>query len=324
MSVTTERFERLVTAATRAPSSHNTQPWRFACDPAHLDVLADRLRALPVNDAFDRELTISCGCALFNPEVEAGALGLAPQVRTFPQDTDSDLLARVLLRETPATAAPYAPLVAAIQQRHTWRGDIQPTAPAAALQARLVEVAVHHGLQLKTLEHGARADAAALVEEGDRMQWADPAWRRELALWMHPRRLGDGLTVPAAAAPVARAVVRATDMGRGVGHRDHEAVVAVPWIGLLSTTTDTPADWLAAGRALQHLLLEAALHGFHAAYYNQPLQVAALRPRPAVLAAAPFPQVLFRLARPDGVPESAPRRPLADVVAPASPGHAPC
>jgi hypothetical protein len=31
-----------------------------------IDVLADRTRALPVNDPEDRELTISCGCAVFN------------------------------------------------------------------------------------------------------------------------------------------------------------------------------------------------------------------------------------------------------------------
>lgn len=324
MSVTTERFEQLVAAATQAPSSHNTQPWLFERGSAHVDVLADRLRALPVNDPFDRELTISCGCAVFGLEVEADALGLAPQVQAFPLGRDGDLLARVLLADTQGPAGAHALLAPAIRQRHTWRGATLPTAPACALQARLRDVAARHGLELTTLEHGARSDAAALVEEGDRMQWADPAWRRELALWMHPRRLGDGLTVPAAAAPVARAVVRATDMGRGVGHRDHDAVIAAPWIGLLSTTSDTPADWVAAGRALQHLLLEAALQGFHAAYYNQPLQVAALRPRLAVLAGAPFPQVLFRLARPDGVATAAPRRALADVVALASSGDAAC
>jgi hypothetical protein len=32
--------------------------------------LADRTRALPVTDPEDRELTISCGCALFNLRAE--------------------------------------------------------------------------------------------------------------------------------------------------------------------------------------------------------------------------------------------------------------
>jgi len=40
----------LVEAAALAPSSHNTQPWRFRPDGDAIDLLADRTRALPVND----------------------------------------------------------------------------------------------------------------------------------------------------------------------------------------------------------------------------------------------------------------------------------
>lgn len=314
MPTAPDLFERLVAAAVLAPSSHNTQPWRFAHGDEHVDVLADRLRALPFNDPYDRELAISCGCAVFNLEVAADSLGLAPRLRPFPDGPGSDLLARVSLADTCAEPGPHAPLEPAIAARHTWRGAVEPTPPGPALQARLVGAAGRHGVRLSTLQGDARIDAAALVDEGDRTQWADPSWRRELALWMHPRRLGDGLTVPAAAAPVARAVVRAADMGRSVGHRDRDAVAEAPWLGVLSTATDSPADWLAAGRALQHLLLEAARDGFQAGYYNQPLQVAPLRPRLGGLVDEAFPQVMFRLARPAGVARAAPRRPPTEVM----------
>jgi hypothetical protein len=53
--------ESLVSAAVRAPSSHNTQPSWFRCAGETIELYADRSRALPVNDPFDRELTISCG-----------------------------------------------------------------------------------------------------------------------------------------------------------------------------------------------------------------------------------------------------------------------
>ena len=49
-----------------APSSHNTQPWRFIINSDELLVCADRTRSLPNIDPFDRELIISCGAALFN------------------------------------------------------------------------------------------------------------------------------------------------------------------------------------------------------------------------------------------------------------------
>ena len=46
----------LIEQATRAPSSHNTQPWLFRVSAEAVEVHADRSRALPVNDPHDREL----------------------------------------------------------------------------------------------------------------------------------------------------------------------------------------------------------------------------------------------------------------------------
>ena len=55
-------LQRWVEAAVLAPSSHNTQPWRFRLRGGGIDPRADRTRALPVNDPGDRELTIIwCG-----------------------------------------------------------------------------------------------------------------------------------------------------------------------------------------------------------------------------------------------------------------------
>ena len=55
--------------AVLAPSSHNSQPWHFVLQDDSVLVCADRTRALPVVDPFDRELVISCGAALFNLRV---------------------------------------------------------------------------------------------------------------------------------------------------------------------------------------------------------------------------------------------------------------
>ena len=81
-----------------APSSHNTQPWWFRVGEDTVELFADRTRSLPVNDPFDRELTISCGAALTNLVVAARAGSLEPQVDVLPDPGEPDLLARVVLR----------------------------------------------------------------------------------------------------------------------------------------------------------------------------------------------------------------------------------
>lgn len=308
-------FETLVAAAIQAPSSHNTQPWLFVRHATAIDLLADRRRALPVNDPHDRELTVSCGAALFNLRVAAAAAGLEATVTLPAGAQGDDLLARIALAPAAAPSA-LAGLAPAIASRRTWR---QPFADAevdaAAVQA-LSDAAVAEGAVLRALDGAeARHAAAALVAEGDATQWADPSWRRELAAWMHPRRRGDGLAMPALAVPVAQAVVRTFDMGQGVGAKDRQLADGSPLLTVLSTSGDGAADWLAAGQALQRMLLLGVGRGLQASYLNQPVQVAALRPRLQQLAGGPaHPQLLLRWGRTDRALPAAPRRPLADVV----------
>ncbi len=93
MSVTSTvpSTRELVGAAARAPSSHNTQPWRFRVADGVIDVFADRSRALPVNDPNDRELTMSCGAALFNLRAAAAHSGRG--ARVIEGGDEPDLLA---------------------------------------------------------------------------------------------------------------------------------------------------------------------------------------------------------------------------------------
>lgn len=305
----------LIEAATRAPSSHNTQPWLFRPRGREIDLLADRTRALPANDPDDRELTISCGCALFNLRVAAAAAGLAARVELLPDAADADLLARVLLE--PASApAPEAALMAQMGKRCTYRARFAATAIEPEALRSMTDAVLREGASLTVLDTADRRRAAAmLVAEGDAVQWADPRWRRELAAWMHPRRRGDGLSVPALAIPVAQLVVRTLDMGRAIAAKDRQLADESPVLVVVTTEDDNPRDWLIAGQALQRMLLVGVQRGLQASYLNQPVQVAALRSQLEQLTGRPGrAQVVLRIGRPTVALPSAPRRPLAEVV----------
>jgi nitroreductase len=308
-------LQDLVRAATLAPSSHNTQPWLFRLEGQTVELLADRTRALPANDPDDRELTISCGCALFNLRVAAAAAGLDAEVALLPDAADADLLARVRLAPSVAAQAD-AELSAAMAERRTTRERFAASAVDPQALRNLVDAVQSEGATLTVLDtDDQRLAAAALVAEGDAMQWANPSWRRELAAWMHPRRRGDGLTLPALAIPVAQLVVRTFDMGHGVAAKDRELADESPVLAVLTTEGDMPRDWLAAGQALQRLLLVGVRRGLQASYLNQPVQVAALRPKLQQITGRPgYAQLLLRIGSPTQVLPAAPRRPLADVL----------
>jgi nitroreductase len=303
----------LVEAAVLAPSSHNTQPWWFRAGGHAVELHADRTRALPVNDPFDRELTISCGAALTNLVVAARARGLEPDVGVLPEPDDPDLLARIVLR--PGADADDQELAAAIPARHTYRGPFADEPPAETLTG-MAAACQPLGVALSVVAGVADRDALArLVAAGDREQFADPSWRRELAAWMHPRRRGDGLAVPPVVGALTRLVVSHVDVGARTAGQDEGLTREAPALAVLATDGDDPRDWLQAGQALQRALLVAAAAGVQAGWSNQPCQVASLRPRlREALRIHGHPQVVLRLGRQPTPPRPAPRRPVEEVL----------
>jgi hypothetical protein len=276
---------------------------------------ADRTRALPVNDPDDRELVMSCGAALFNLRVAAWYAGAEPSIALLPDPADRDLLASVRLHGSADPPADVDRLNAAIEVRRTHRGAFADRALPAGLPADLLACAHAEGAWLEVLDDDARERLADLVAEGDRMQWANRHWRRELAAWLHPRRTGDGLVTPKLFAPLAHAAVATLDIGMPTAARDHDSAEQAPMIVVLDTHGDRPSDWLAAGMALEHVVLHGASQGLQARYLNQPIQVPELRMHVASLLGRPcFPQAIFELGHPLHPARPTPRRPLADVM----------
>jgi nitroreductase len=308
--------EDLLARAVLAPSSHNTQPWRFTVHGGRIRLHADRSRALPVNDPQDRELTISCGAALLNLRIAATFAGADARVELLPDAGDPDLLAEVDVVPGETRSPEADRLFRAIPDRHTHRAPFARRPVAVALAEALEHAAGTEGAQLARLDPDERQALAELVAEGDREQFDDPRWRRELAVWLHPRRSGDGLVQGAPL--IARWVIRHVDLGRRTGDSDAALVLGAPLVAVLDTPGDDVASWLVVGQALQRVLLTAAAEGVQAGFLNQPVQVAHLRPQlaRAIGRASRHPQVVLRLGHPAGEVSRAPRRPLGDVVGP--------
>jgi nitroreductase len=310
-------LETCVALAIHAPSSHNTQPWHFRVKQECIELVADRSRALPVSDPEDRELTINCGAALFTLRVAAASRGYSAIVDILPVPNDADLLARV----TPLTGLPHdihdaAVLADAIRHRRTYRkAFLREVIPAARVQD-LQSSATQEGATLVVLDdESSRRRAVDLVEQADRKLWEDPHWRRELGAWMHPRRRGEGFGIPGLALAAAQMVARSFDIGGGVQARGDQILDGSPLLVLLCTPADTPADWLAAGQAMQHVLLQACTSGLQASFLNQPLHLPELRQQVRHLAPeAGVPQLLLRLGRPAEQLAPVVRRPVEQVL----------
>ncbi len=299
----------LVAAAAWAPSSHNTQPWRWtvSADETRIELYADRSRALPVNDPRGRELVISCGAALFALRVAAAHAGRGAVVEAFP-DADPDHLATVHLTGAPA---PEASLYDALAARRTHHGPFERAVLEPGIVRTLAAAAEAEGAVLHAMDALQRDSVAGLVGEADHVLWCDRGWRRELARWFRTRHQGDGLPVSVASLVPTRFVVAHLDLGRRLGAADARLVEQAPAVVVLATREDEPDDWLRAGQALERVLLTATLAGVSAAFENQPCEASpALRARLGAVVHGHVPQMVARLG-PSAPTRPTPRRPVA-------------
>lgn len=308
--------------AVLAPSSHNSQPWRFVINGDRLDLKADRARALPVVDPDDRELVMSCGAALFHLRMALRHAGWAPAVELWPECVDGDVVATVRLGERRAPTAEEERLFAAIARRHTNRAPFAARDVPEALRFDLIDVAQREGAWLYIASGVAKEAVATLIGEADRLQMDDPRFRRELASWLHPSRgeLGDGMPgntqgLSDLAARFAPLVVRTFDLGGSRAAKDHQLAVGSPLLVVIGTDGDDEREWLRAGQALASVLLHATDAGLAASFLNQPVEVPALRVRlHEVLGKSGHPQLVLRLGYPLAEAQPTPRRPLGEVV----------
>jgi nitroreductase len=136
-----DKLKFFLSYAILAPSSHNTQPWLFKIVDNSIELYADRTRALLVVDPEARELTISCGAALYHLIVTIKYFGFEYRLEVLPsilanqdkhdevdsgRDSSSgdNLLARVVVEgisENRRTVSNEEKLFQAITKRRTNR-----------------------------------------------------------------------------------------------------------------------------------------------------------------------------------------------------------
>jgi len=315
-----DQVAHLVATAARAPSVHNTQPWRFLAREYAIELHADLGRRLHV-DRGGREMLISCGGALFGLRLGIRELGYRPVVDLLPERSRPDLLARVWLGEQAPVTAEERQMLAALPHRHTHRGPFRPGPLPAGLLPRLQHEALIEGATLALITDPVMYQKlVALAAAAWRRGAADPVIRAETRRWSRrpdsPARDG----VPAQAFPAdgdwppGRLPQRDFDLGRGIGLLPDDVGAPALATAVLITTSDGPADWLRAGQAMHRLLIRAATEWVFASLHTQPLEIPAVRELIRSRLALPGDaQMLLQLGL-SGTTRPTPRRPAPELL----------
>ncbi|MEK9138049.1 MAG: nitroreductase family protein [Bacteroidota bacterium] len=320
-----EQFAFLVRYAILAPSSHNTQPWKFKLSDDGIAVYADYTRRLPVADPGNRELIMSVGAAITNLRVAAAHFGFEGAVE-YNQSGDSERpLAFVRLSRPQLLSASdrkLAQFFPAITKRHTNRNPFLMARIPDQVITQLNEFAQSSVASIYISRDGdLNQQVAGLVAAADKIQQSDPEFRKELAEWIRPNytRKPDGMTganfgINDLASVVAPWATKAFDLGKMRAAKDKNLCLEAPGLVVLYSE-DAFFHWVEVGELLQRILLGLTRNSVQFSFFNMPIEVPDLRAQLRALLGIPlWPQLLLRVGYCLTEPAQSPRRPVEEVI----------
>lgn len=316
-------LEHALGLACRAPSLHNSQPWRWVVDTtgdtAEVQLFADHRRIGRSTDRSGRELVISCGAALDHLRVAMAAAGWQTAVDRFPNPNDPDHLATARFTALPAVTPAHRERAEAISVRRTDRLPFAPPTDWPSVETVLRQNIFDDNVMLTVLGDDARPQLAEASRLSESLRRYDASYHAELQWWTSPTWVSQGL--PPEALPSERERER-VDVGRvfpARGSSDRRADVAEDrsTILVLATPDDSMHDALRCGEALSAVLLECTLAQLATCPLTHMIEVGPSRDIVGGLLERPgLPQALVRVGTTSGTdaPPETPRRPLTEVV----------
>jgi len=316
-----ETLARVVQLACRAPSVHNSQPWRMTARGGELRLFLEPHRVPHATDRSGREAVISCGALLDHLRVAAAAAGWKAHIARFPNPNELDHLATIEFRRVQFVSDADRARADAILQRRTDRLPFADPASWEFLEPVLRATIDTDKATLTVLPDSARPQLAEASRLTEAMRRYDASYQAELRWWTAPFEVSDGVPYSALASASERGRVEVARAFPSDSHPDRRPQVERDHsvIAVLCTDGDGRRDALGCGEVLSDVLLEATVAGLATCTLTHLTELEASRAIiRALVGDTGDPQVLIRIGGVpafDDQPPVTPRRPLADVLA---------
>lgn len=321
-AVDADVIRRAVRVACRAPSLHNSQPWRWLLDDVGaVQLFMDKDRVLYSTDRSGREALISCGAVLDHFRVAMAAAGWTAHVDRFPSSNDRLHLGSIDFSPMEFVTEVHRQRADAIMLRRTDRLPFACPPDWESVESQLRRTVTADAVRLDVIPDDLRPElmqASALTES---LRLYDTYYHAELSWWTGGYKSTEG--VPGSALisaaesdrvgvgrsfPVTHNDDRRSDYGN-----DHSKIV------VLSTYDTERASVLECGEMLSVVLLEATMAGMATCTLTHITELSASRGIVSTLIdldQTATPQVLMRIGLApvlEDRPPATPRRPIDEV-----------
>lgn len=269
----------MIEQAAKAPSGHNTQPWKFKLNQNSIDIYPDFTKSLPVVDPDNRELFVSLGCAAENLCIAASHKGY--QATVSIDEINCVIQIQLAKQNSNTSSALFSQLSARQTNRSVYNGKMISDSNIESLKQSDPEP----GVKVYFFKNGTPEfdRVAELIDEGNRRQMQDKKFKAELQQWMrynkkHQDATRDGLSYAVFGAPnlprfIAKFIISQTLNEQSQNKRDRKNIASSSHFILFTTQNNTLEQWVNLGRTLERTLLKTTEMGISHAYMNPPNEI---------------------------------------------------
>jgi nitroreductase len=308
-----------VRLACRAPSLHNSQPWRLDLDGKGVHLFLDTSRVMLSTDRSAREAIISCGALLDHLRVAMAAAGWKAHVDRSPNPNNLDHLASIDFTPMKLVTEAHRRRVDAILIRRTDRLPFAAPTEWESFEPLLRLACDTDAVRLDVMSDDVREELEEMSKLTNSLRLYDSAYNSELDWWTAPFKFSEGIPYSAL---VSADEVKKVDFGRTFPlprHRERRAEVPSDHSKILALSTygDSRKDALICGEVLSAVLLECTMTGLGTCTVTHITELRTTRELvAAVIGQDAVSQVLIRvgIAPTTNDAPATPRRPLDDVL----------
>lgn len=305
----------LLRYAILAPSSHNTQPWKFKITAENaIEIYADESRRLKIADADKREMFVSIGCALENLLIAAEHFGYDTEVEYFPRENDEEFAARIGFTHNPKPRRTRkAQLFESIANRSTFHGTFASAPISLSILQEINAYVEDKGINLfLTTSEPIRHRIDDLTARSDAVQFADPRYRDELAHWIGQGAFGTSWLL----SQLGSLAMSYLNLGDYISKNDAGVLRSAPVMGLLTSYYDDRRSQIKAGQAFERIYLAARKEGLGVRPMSQLCEIPKSREELKNIVGLPrnHPQQPFLLGYAEFSANHTPRRNVEEVL----------
>lgn len=256
-----KKIEFIIGYGILAPSTHNTQPWVFKIRDKKLEIHPDWNYRLKESDPSDSSLFFSLGCCTTNIELASKYFDLSTSVKL--EETPRKGCHITLSFEEKNKTEGHVDLFQLIPYRFSNKMPyleqaISPEALKKLLGYNSKDVGVDIIANKETLKSLAVLHSYATVKA-----FTNRNFRKELTNWLRTNFSAsyDGMPGFTMGASAFASILSKSIIGilpsKLVGEKEKSLVLSSSAVGVLTTTSNTPQDWVNAGRVYEYIALEA-------------------------------------------------------------------